>query len=506
MAGSVALSIIALVAVGGFLSYSIGAGLFSTRLQQVLKDSTRAAAEVQSTFAAASATDEATLQSIMNSVVPSLESSTSSEPRQVALLRSPGQSTAQFLQSPISLDLDTAIIPEELRVKLRQTSGRLVYQSIEVPDINGGADPAVVVASQIEIPVAGNYELYLVYNLASAQQTLDFVQNTLFFGGMILILLIGGVALFVSARLVSPIEEASRAAQAIAAGALDRRVPTRGTDVVAQLGESFNSMATTVQTQIERLSKLSTMQQRFVQDVSHELRTPLATIKLSADVIEQRREELPPAARRQLDRLREQIDRFQNLLVDLLEMSRYDAGAVTAEFEEADINGLVGYAIVNLQELADAKQCQIVVDIPSGPVLAQVDARRIERILRNLLSNAIEHGEGKPVEVRVAASKLSVAVTVTDHGIGMTKTQVEHVFDRFWRGDPSRKRTSGGTGLGLAIATEDAKVHGGSLLAYSRPNEGATFRLLIPRVPGQETGAAPLPLGPKRPKKEVSDA
>ena len=503
VAASVILSTVALIAVGGFLSYSIGAGLFETRLQQVLKDSTRAVAEVQSTFSAVTSTDEATLQSLLNSVIPSLESSTTSETRDVALLRSPGQTSPQILQSPISLNLDATLIPEDLRTTVRTTEGKLVYQSISLPGATS-SHPAIVVGATLEIPVVGTYELYLVYDLSSAQQTLDFVQNTLFFGGMILILLIGGVALFVSARLVAPIRTTAEVARQISQGALDRRVPSKGEDIVAQLANSFNTMAEGLQSQITNLSRLSQMQQRFVQDVSHELRTPLTTIKLSVAILEQRRADLPKASARQLSTLSGQIERFEKLLVDLLEISRYDAGAVTAEFEITDINGLVGLAIMNIQPLADAKGSRIMVDIPSGPVDGEVDARRFERVLRNLLSNAIEHGEGKPIEIRVAASSQAIAVTVTDHGVGMTKAQADHVFDRFWRADPSRKRTTGGTGLGLAISIEDANIHGGSLKAYSKPNEGATFRLTIPRRQGMELGASPLPLGPKRVKKEES--
>lgn len=503
VAASVVLSTIALIAVGGFLSYSIGAGLFSARLQQVLKDSTRAVTEVQSTFSTASATDEATLQSLLNSVIPALESSASSEPRQVALLRSPGQASAQLLQSPISLNIETTMIPEDLRTTVRKTPGKLVYQSISLPTLDGN-HPALVVGAPVDIPVAGSYELYLVYDLNSAQQTLDFVQNTLFFGGLILIFLIGGVAQFVSARLVAPIRITADVARQISEGALDRRVPSKGEDVVAQLAQSFNTMAEGLQNQIDSLSKLSTMQQRFVQDVSHELRTPLTTIKLSVAILEQRKDDLSAASAKQLNTLSGQIQRFERLLVDLLEISRYDANAVVAEFETADINGLVGLAIMNIQPLADSKGSRVIVDIPSGSVEAEVDARRFERILRNLLSNAIEHGESKPIEIRVAASAQAVAVSVTDHGIGMTKAQADHVFDRFWRADPARKRTSGGTGLGLAISIEDANIHGGSLKAYSKPNEGATFRLTIPRKQGMAVGASPLPLGPKRTQKETS--
>lgn len=496
-ATTVILSGVALVAVGGFLSYSIGSGLFATRLDQVVKDSARSASEVQNIFSSANATDEIGLQSIMNSIVPNLESSTTSEPRRVALLRAPGQQASVVLQSPISLDLDTAVIPEGLRTTVRNTPGKVVYQSISLPVVNG-EHPAVVVGSQIDIPSAGKYELYLVYDLVSAQQTLDFVQSTLVFGGAILILLIGAVAYYVSTRVVNPISIAASAAEELAAGALDRRLTEKGEDIIANLAKSFNSMASSLQSQIGALNKLSKMQQRFVSDVSHELRTPLTTIKLSVAILDQQRDELPPNALRSLDTLQSQLTRFDALLSDLLEISRYDAGAVTAELETTDLNGVVGMALAHIEPLASSRSCDLVVDIPSGAVNAEIDARRIERVLRNLLSNAIEHGEGKPIEVRVGASDTAVAVTVTDHGVGMSRTELDRVFDRFWRADPSRKRTVGGTGLGLSIATEDTNIHNGWLQATSKPGEGSTFRLTLPRTQGVLFTQSPLPLTTKK--------
>jgi two-component system sensor histidine kinase MtrB len=487
----------ALVAVGGFLSYSIGSGLFSTRLDQVLSDSARSVSEVQNTFSASSATDEVGLQSLMNSIVPTLESSTTSEPRRVALLRSPGQSTTQILQSPISLDLDTSVIPEDLRVMVRKTPTKVVFQSITLPVVNG-EHPAVVVGAQIEVPIAGLYELYLVYDLVSAQQTLDFVQSTLFFGGVILIILIGGVAYYVTTRLVTPVRVAVEAAEELAAGALEKRLTEKGQDIIANLARSFNSMAASIEGQIGTLNKLSKMQQRFVSDVSHELRTPLTTIKLSVAILDQQRDQLPENAIRSLDTLESQLSRFEALLGDLLEISRYDAGAVTAEFETSDINGIVGLALSHIEPLAQASSCQLVVDIPSTPVYAEVDGRRIERVLRNLLSNAIEHGQGKPIDIAVGESDNAVAITIQDHGIGMTRNELDRVFDRFWRADPARKRTVGGTGLGLAIATEDTNLHNGWLQATAKPNEGSTFRLTLPRKQGVLFTQSPLPLGSQK--------
>lgn len=483
----------ALVSVGGFLSYSIGAGLFETRQQQILVEAERAVVDVQNTFTASSSTDTVTMQSLMNTVVPNLETKTTNASRQVALLRSPGQANNQYLQSPVSLGLDTGIVPESLREEVRKYDSKLVYQSVPLV-VGGVTHPGLVVGSHIEIPVAGSYELYLVYDLGSAQQTLDFVQQTLVFGGLILILLIGAVSFYVTGRIVSPVRRAAEVSSQLAAGDLEPRLEVDGNDIIAALGASFNTMADSMKGKIDELSKLSQMQQRFVSDVSHELRTPLTTIKLSAELLQARRDELSPAALRNLDKLTGQITRFEDLLADLLEISRFDAKSVNADFEVEDLNGVVGLALAHIQPLADAKGSVLQVSIPNGPVEAEFDPRRIERVLRNLLSNALEHGEGKPVSVVVAQNETAVAVTVTDHGVGMTQTQVSRVFDRFWRADPARQRTTGGTGLGLSIAQADTSLHNGWLQVVSKPNRGTTFRLTLPRRQSVLFTQSPLPL------------
>ena len=265
-------------------------------------------------------------------------------------------------------------------------------------------------------------------------------------------------------------------------------------------------MADSLQKQITKLASVSNMQQRFVSDVSHELRTPLTTIKLAGDVIFASREKLEPAARRSAELMTDQIERFEALLGDLLEISRYDAGAVAADLETQDMNGIVGSAIAGIEPLAQSRGYLIEVDIPSGPVDVEVDGRRIERLIRNLLANAIEHGESRPIQVAVGYSETAVAVSVTDSGVGMTRAEVDRVFDRFWRADPARKRTTGGTGLGLAISLEDTQLHGGWLQVWAKPNEGASFRLTVPRRQGLVFTQSPLPLPPKQKPKSGGSA
>ena len=493
---TVILSGLSVVAIGGFLSYSLASSFYQNRLEQVLAETERAVSSVQTTIAAASLNDETALQTLLNSVVPSLEISGGTATRQVALLRSPGQGQLQLFQSPISQDLDLASIPEDLRDEVRATPGVLTYTPVELIR-DSLAIPGITVGAPISIPLAGSFELYLVYDLAAEQQALELVQSALAAGGIGLILLIAGVSYLVTRNLVRPVERAAGAAQEIAEGKLDKRLPEKGQDVMAVLANSFNKMAASLQTQIEQLDSLSRMQRRFVSDVSHELRTPLTTIKLAGEVIFGNRQKLDPALTRSAELLQDQIDRFEKLLGDLLEISRYDAGAVVAEFEPRDINAVVGAAIASIEPLARSKQSEIKVELPSGSVNAEIDSKRIERLLRNLLSNAIEHGEGKPIIVEVGENAQAVAICVSDNGVGMSRAQLERVFDRFWRADPARQRSVGGTGLGLAIAKEDSALHRGWLQVWSKPKKGTSFRLTLPKQKDSVIANSPLPLPPR---------
>jgi two-component system sensor histidine kinase MtrB len=373
----------------------------------------------------------------------------------------------------------------------------VLYQSIQLSQSENGivtTSPGVVVGSPIDIPIAGNHELYLVFDLSSEQQTLSFVQQTLFIGGLAIILIIGGVAYLVTGWIVRPVKVAAEVSEEIADGALDVRLLEKGEDVVAVLARSFNKMADSLEQKITKLASVSKMQQRFVSDVSHELRTPLTTIKLAGDLIFENRNELDPQLRRSAELMQGQIERFEVLLSDLLEISKYDAGAVLPELEIHDLTKVVTSAVSSIEPLALKRGSVIELELPEGEVLAEFDSRRIDRLLGNLLANAIEHGEGKPISIAVGLSDDAVAVRVTDQGVGMTESELERVFDRFWRADPARKRTSAGTGLGLAISLEDTLLHGGSLDVWAKPDEGASFRLTLPKVQGEPVKSSPLTL------------
>jgi two-component system sensor histidine kinase MtrB len=164
--------------------------------------------------------------------------------------------------------------------------------------------------------------------------------------------------------------------------------------------------------------------------------------------------------------------------------------------ESVDLRSTVNSALENLGHLADDAGIELLVDMPGDGVIAEVDPRRVERILRNLIANAIDHAEHKPVRIRMAADEDTVAVTVRDYGVGLRPGEEKLVFSRFWRSDPARVRRSGGTGLGLAISIEDARLHQGRLEAWGEPGNGSCFRLTLPLVRGHKVTTSPLPMKP----------
>jgi two-component system sensor histidine kinase MtrB len=374
----------------------------------------------------------------------------------------------------------------------------LYSQAVSIPD-EERVDPGIVVGSALEVPTAGQYELYLVYNVRDVQETLDFVQQTLVIGSLLLIGTIGLVTYFVVRLAIGPVRLAAETAERLADGQLDQRIPERGEDVIATLARSFNRMGDSLQRQITQLADLSRVQQRFVSDVSHELRTPLTTIRLAGDVLYDQRDQFTPTTARTAELLHTQVERFEVMLADLLEMSRYDAGAVELDVEPTNLVRLVEESLEGIRPLADERSSELRLVAPGGYFEADVDARRVRRVLQNLLGNAVDHGEGRPIVVHVDSDADAIAIAVRDYGLGMDEAQLERVFDRFWRADPSRQRTTGGTGLGLAIATEDAQVHGGQLDVWSRPGEGTCFRLTLPRRRGEALGRSPIDLPPAEP-------
>ena len=401
------------------------------------------------------------------------------------------QSTAPVLSSVAS---NQPAVPQALRQKVQQGVQALQYARVRAPGA-ARADTALFVGELVTGP-AGSFELYYIFPLTAEKQTIALVKRTVLAGGIGLMVLIAMIAVLVTRQVVGPVREVAQTAQRLSAGNLTQRVVVHGEDDLAVLGRSFNDMAASLQRQIRRLEDLSRLQRRFTSDVSHELRTPLTTVRMAAEMLHEQRGELSPALARSTELLHDELDRFEALLGDLLEISRYDAGVARLDLDVVDVRAIVSIAVSASLPLAQHEGIEIVVSAPTEPALAEVDPRRIERILRNLLGNAIDHGEGRPVLVRVATDGAALTISVRDHGIGLRAGEAGLVFNRFWRGDPSRSRLTGGSGLGLAIASEDARLHGGWLQAWGERGRGALFRLTIPVHADRPLAAKPVALDP----------
>jgi two-component system sensor histidine kinase MtrB len=388
-------------------------------------------------------------------------------------------------------------VPVALRKRVESDMGvAQSYTRIVYTDRDRGPQPALIIGKQINDPNGDPYQLYYLFPLTQEEKSLSLVKTTLATAGLFVVVLLGAIAWLVVRQVVTPVRMAAGIAERLSAGRLQERMKVAGEDDIARLGEAFNKMAQNLQLKIQQLEDLSRMQRRFVSDVSHELRTPLTTVRMAADVIHEARVDFDPVTGRSAELLADQLDRFESLLADLLEISRFDAGAAALEAEPIDLREVVRRVVSGAEPLAERKGTQIRVLGDQQPVVAEADARRVERVLRNLVVNAVEHGEGKDVIVKLAAAGGAVAVAVRDFGVGLKPGEATRVFSRFWRADPARARTTGGTGLGLSIALEDARLHGGWLQAWGEPGGGSQFRLTLPRTADEPLRGSPIPLEP----------
>lgn len=405
-----------------------------------------------------------------------------------------------IVQGPVS-DLQSggisaASVPQALRTTLG-TGDDVWVTSTLVQYTDGRPDgPGVVVAANLVAPGLDRYPVFFVFPMDREVETLQVLQRAVVSTGVALLAGLALISYLVARQVVRPVRAARLAAERLASGHLTERMDVRGTDDLASLATSMNDMAAELEKQITQLEELSRLQQQFVSDVSHELRTPLTTVRMAAEMLYEGREEFDPMVARSTELLHDELDRFEALLGDLLEISRFDAGAAVLTLEETNICDLVSAEVEAQRPFAERMGTQL--RLSGDPdCVAEVDPRRITRIMRNLVTNAIEHAEREPIDIQIAADEQAVAIIVRDHGVGFKANQAQQVFSRFWRADPARARTVGGTGLGLSIALEDARLHGGWLNAWGRPYLGAQFRLTVPRHRGVILQSSPLPLVPR---------
>lgn len=493
VAVSVGFSLVAVVLIGWLLSFTIEQNLFETRRTEIVSETQAVSGTVQAQLdGAIDAQGSIDVESANGAVQATIRATTNS-PGLVgfAILRAPGQTTDQLMSSTSSVGFPIAVVSEGLKDAIHADRGNVHYQSVELPT----GTPGIVTGANIDVPTAGRYDLVLVYNLADVEANLTFVQSALAAGGLFFVAITGLIVWLVTTRSIEPIMTTAATAERFADGNLEERIAVEGGDVSAKLALSFNRMAESISAQINRLATLSTLQQQFVSDVSHELRTPLTTIKMAGNMLFARRKTFDKDSARAAELLNRQIATFEELLAELLELSRYDAGEAQLELEPVAPAAIAQSCIDQVASLAAERGSTITLHAPGGHSPTPLDARRIRRIVLNFLTNAIDHGEGKPIEVWVDSASSAVAIAVRDYGVGMSPAETARVFDRFWRADPSRQRQSGGTGLGMAIALGYATLHGGVIDVWAEPGDGACFRLTLPRDGALEP-VSPLGLPP----------
>ena len=326
--------------------------------------------------------------------------------------------------------------------------------------------PALVIG--VALPaVKGAY--FQVTDESALGRTLSVLRASLLAAACFATVAGAAVGFWASRRLTSPLRVVAAAAERIADGDLNTHLPAEAGTELAGLVTSFNAMVDALSQRIERDA-------RFAGDVSHELRSPLTTLSTSLAVLRGRREELSERGRDALDLLSFEVNRFQRLVEDLLEISRSDAGQYGAADEQVRICELV------LQLLSEPRYRGITTDVDSRLLNAVVygDKRRLQQALSNLLDNAEAHAGGATC-VAVRPSDCGVCVIVDDAGPGVPPGERERIFDRFARGRSGRRRGSaGGTGLGLALVREHAQALGGNVSVRDRPGGGARFVIDLP--------------------------
>ena len=386
--------------------------------------------------------------------------------KQLASLGTPASGRSMVRADGSWFAAAAGIGPEDLPVELRtlvvddRRAARQRHHSAGSPVVTVG------------IPLEGTDAYFEVFPLVELSRTLSTLRYSLLAAAAAALLGSLGLGYWASARVLRPVVDIGRTAAAIAAGRLDARLDAAGDEELFALATGFNSMVDSLQDRIERDA-------RFASDVSHELRSPLTTLRSAVEIMQGRRNELPERSVRALDLLTEEVDRFEALVTDLLEISRYDAGVASLELEQTDVAALVRRVLRD----AGYGEVPVVVHPAGADARLVVDARRVEQSVCNLVRNAAAHAGG-PVAARVSVASDALSLSIEDRGPGVAPADREAVFQRFFRGSSAGRRSSSdGVGLGLALVHEQARLHGGQVWVEDVHPQGARFVIQLPRRP-----------------------
>ena len=349
---------------------------------------------------------------------------------------------------PSSLSLGEEQVPADLKELVG--NGELAYERTEAADtrylVTGG-----------RVPASEDAEAYFFFSEEDLWDDIAQLRTILLAGLGIVVVLAGLAGALIARRALAPVARASTAAHSLAEGLLDTRLPVESSDEFGLWAASFNEMADALEGKITALSEAQARERRFTADVAHELRTPLTAIVNEASLLADHIDQMPAEARRPAELLVEDVKRLRDLVEDLMEISRLDAGTQPLRPEPVDLGALVETAV-------RARGWEERVRVDAGRLVLVTDPRRVERIVANLIGNALEHG-GKDVAARVGRDSLGAFVEVSDRGPGIAREDLPHLFDRFYKADPAR--AGRGTGLGLAIALENARLLDGDIEVWS---------------------------------------
>jgi two-component system sensor histidine kinase MtrB len=386
--------------------------------------------------------------------------------------------------------LALAQIPAALRQKVERPSRALGQQDTwpyhlfwQRVGIDG--TPYLIGGTRV-VPVGSGPTGYMFKSLADEQKDMDSLAWSLGIATLLALIGAGLLAQAAAATVLRPVARVGEAARQLGQGHLEIRLEVSGADELADLSRTFNSAAEALQQQVEELSARERASRRFVADMSHELRTPLTAMTAVTDILEDEADALDPMIEPAVRLVVSETRRLSDLVENLMEVTRFDAGTARLVLDEVDIADLIT-SCIDTRAWLDAVE----VDAPRG-IVARVDARRIDVVLANLIGNALKHG-GSPVRVRVRTEpgaegdERQLVVEVQDSGPGMPDDVLPHVFDRFFKADTARPRSEG-SGLGLSIAMENARIHGGTLQAANAPDGGALFTLRLPLTPPDGEG------------------
>src|SRR5215213_201653 len=376
---TVVLSALVVSLVGWALMRQITSGLVDDRVDVALEEASRSSTEVQESLSAATSDFDASTQ--LPTLVSAIVSRAGAQGYDIVLVGPLPQSdgaTSPAAGERFTPGLELSSVPSSLKAVVESpdsAGSSWTFSTLSYDDDTGRPTvPGVVVGTQLRLPAdGGSYALYHLFPMSAERATVELVQRALLTSGALLLILVAALTWLVIRQVVTPIRWARRVAERLAAGRLEERMQVRGEDDIARLGTSFNQMAASLQKQIRVLEDMSAAQRRFVSDVSHELRTPLTTVRMASDVLHDARNRFDPVTARSAELLQHELDRFELLLTDLLEISRFDAGAAALHLEEVDLAELARSVASSVQPLADRTGARIRVDVPPGGCFVEAD-------------------------------------------------------------------------------------------------------------------------------------